>query len=143
MINIRRAEHTDADYVFAAETAYIDCPWTLEQIRDEIARDNTVFLVAEEHGELIGYASCEIVVDCCDVNNIAVSEKYRRQGVASALLTEMESLAKDFGATESTLTVREDNTPAIKLYEATGYVTVHIRRGYYKGKNGMIMTKKF
>lgn len=143
MITVRRATQDDASKVFDAERAYIDCPWTLDQIRDETERDNAIFLIAECDGAFAGYASCEIAVDCCDVNNIAVEEKFRRMGVARRLLAAMEAEAKKSGATEAVLTVREDNAPALALYKAFGYAAVHTRRGYYKDKNGIVMTKKF
>ena len=41
-----------------------------------------------------------------------------------------------------TLEVRIDNYPAIKVYEDNGFKQTAIRKGYYKGIDGLLMERK-
>ena len=41
-----------------------------------------------------------------------------------------------------TLEVRKDNIPAINLYKKHGFFEKAIRKGYYKGTDGILMEKE-
>ena len=41
-----------------------------------------------------------------------------------------------------TLEVRIDNYPAIKVYKDNGFEQTAIRKGYYKGIDGLLMERK-
>ncbi|MCH5165836.1 MAG: ribosomal protein S18-alanine N-acetyltransferase [Clostridiales bacterium] len=139
-LTVRAANAADAQFVEAAEQKYIDCPWTLEQIESEIKNPNAVFLVAEQNGNRVGYASGVIVAGECEISNIAVVSEYRRRGVGRTLMHALICQAKKRGAGAVFLLVRSDNTPAIALYNASGFAEVGIRKNYYKGdKNALIM----
>ena len=75
------------------------------------------------------------------INNIAVSENYRRKGIARALLQKM--LSDLSGADSVTLEVRKSNAAAIALYESFGFERVGERRGFYEKptEDALLMTK--
>jgi ribosomal protein S18 acetylase RimI-like enzyme len=54
---------------------------------------------------------------------INVAPKFRRKGVATKLLQEIESFLKQRSITQIRLEVREDNNPALKLYNKLDYMT--------------------
>jgi [ribosomal protein S18]-alanine N-acetyltransferase len=62
--------------------------------------------------------------------NVAVDDRLRRQGLASALIERLFELA-DGPSEQYTLEVRTSNGPAIKLYESFGFRSSGRRRGYY------------
>lgn len=66
-----------------------------------------------------------------EILTFGVGPKYRRQGVARALLDELFVRAQSRGACQVVLEVAADNGPALSLYEAAGFRTVGMRRGYY------------
>lgn len=138
MVTVRKAERRDAHSIAAAEQSYIDCPWTESQIVGEID-GGAVFLVAESNGEFCGYVSGEVTVDECEISNIAVMEKYRRQGVGKMLLTSLLNELTVRGVHSVFLLVRDGNTPAIALYQSLGFIRVGQRKNYYKGKDALIM----
>lgn len=140
-MTVRKAQPDDAPYIAAAERAYIDCPWTEQQIRDELADARTAFIVAEEAGALIGYVSAKTVLDESEFGNIAVAESMRLRGVAAALMTELLQELKARGAAKVFLEVRSDNTAAIALYKRFGFESVRVRKGYYRGKDATVMIK--
>jgi ribosomal protein S18 acetylase RimI-like enzyme len=55
------------------------------------------------------------------ISNLAVSQPYRRQGVARKLLLNCEPMALDWGFREIYLHVLEDNQQARQLYSSSGY----------------------
>ena len=136
---IRRAEPRDADDIAAAEKAYVDCPWNKAQILSEIQDPHAVFLTAETNGKFCGFVSGCIAADECEMSDIAVERKYRRRGVAYALMNEFLSMLRDLDVKSVFLLVRDGNEAATTLYEKCGFMCVGRRPGYYKGKDALIM----
>ncbi|MBO4496934.1 MAG: GNAT family N-acetyltransferase [Lachnospiraceae bacterium] len=55
------------------------------------------------------------------LDDLSVAEKYRSQGIGSALIHEAEGYAKDIGIQHILLHVEKSNTKAFQLYERLGY----------------------
>ncbi|EKF24818.1 ribosomal-protein-alanine acetyltransferase [Mycolicibacterium hassiacum DSM 44199] len=64
-----------------------------------------------------------------EIHTIGVDPAYQGRGIGRGLLTRLLDWAADGTVF---LEVRTDNTPAIKLYESVGFVTVGLRRRYYR-----------
>lgn len=139
-ISIRKATLSDAPNIAATERICIDCPWTESQIAEEIS-SGAIFLVAEAGGEFCGYVSGRAVDDECEISNIAVVEKHRRQGVATALLSELFTRLAMRDVCSVFLLVREGNEPATELYGGFGFLQVGRRTNYYKGSDALVMRK--
>lgn len=59
------------------------------------------------------------------MSNVAVGRKFRRRGIAEALVKQAELLVrKQWGYTEMFLYVEKQNVPAIRLYKKMGYRTI-------------------
>jgi len=90
------------------------------------------FLVAEYNGKVIGYVMAYLRPDLeGHIMSIAVDERYRGNGVGSALLTEAIEGLIARGARYIGLEVRVSNEKAIKLYERFGFRKVKRIIGYY------------
>jgi [ribosomal protein S18]-alanine N-acetyltransferase len=66
-----------------------------------------------------------------EVEGLVVDEKYRRQGMGSALLGACMEWAAHAGASSMRLEVRASNTAALALYQSHGFCAVGCRRAYY------------
>ena len=79
------------------------------------------------------------------ISNVAVREKFRKRGVASALIDAMNSYCIVNNAEFITLEVRVSNTPAVNLYEKSGFENLGRRKNFYSAPNedAFIMTKYF
>ncbi len=106
-------------------------PWSERSFRNELDHAHGVFIVALADGTVVGYAGAWVLADEAHVTTIAVDPDRRLSGIGRALMDELLERAKNLGATCSTLEVRAGNEPAIKLYEAMGYVGVGLRKKYY------------
>jgi len=73
--------------------------------------------------------------------SIAVSEVFRRKGVAKALLANSMTAIKKYKIHEYVLEVRVSNYTAIRLYEKFNYKIECIKKNYYRdGENAYFMT---
>jgi ribosomal protein S18 acetylase RimI-like enzyme len=91
------------------------------EIKKKLARDPDLFLVAEAENELVG-----TVIGGFDgrrglVYHLAVASLYRRKGVASLLMHEVQNRLRNKGCLRCYLLVRPDNIDAQRFYERVGW----------------------
>lgn len=100
-------------------------------IGDLIAR-GLPYYVAEADGNIVGW--CDIQVDPQQATahsgtlGIGIIASHRGYGIGPALMQACLDKAREIGLTRVQLTVREDNHPAIALYQKLGFVQegVHV-----------------
>ena len=118
-------------------------PWSFESLNAELSKVGACFYVAEDDEEAMGYIGFNMVLDEGYIANLAVKEKYRRKGVANALLQKVVDTAKENNLAFVSLEVREGNIPAINLYNKFGFTKQGVRKNFYRNptENGLILTK--
>ncbi len=120
-------------------------PWSETSLEEELYNPLCSFIVAQRpDGAVLGYAGVHVVMDEGYLDNIAVREDYRGQGIADDLL---EAFIR-FGRVHLaflTLEVRPSNEPAIQLYLKHGFAQVGRRKNYYEKprEDAIIMTLEF
>jgi [ribosomal protein S18]-alanine N-acetyltransferase len=130
-----RAE--DLQAVLAIEHASFSLPWTAEMFTGDLERDDLAeILVARcaEAGDpapVAGFLCYWIVQDEMHINNLAVDPRWRRRGIAAALLTVSLTRARARGARQAFLEVRASNLAAQALYRQAGFAAAGTRRRYY------------
>ena len=130
---IRRMTLADVDGVHAIEEATFPRPWTREDFVKEMTRNACArYLVAEQAGEIVGFAGAWIVLDEAHITNIAVARARRGQGVGKALTRGLLQYAANLGVMYATLEVRRSNGVAQGLYKGLGFVYVGLRKRYYE-----------
>lgn len=127
------------------EAACFSRPWSYQSLESELHNENSLFFVAQEEGEVIGYIGMQVVLDEGYLFNVAVDSRFRKRGVGSALVETLVTYGKKHNLSFITLEVRESNTPARSLYEAFGFIKVGERKAYYTqpAENAVLMTKYF
>jgi ribosomal-protein-alanine N-acetyltransferase len=104
--------------------------------------NHDVFFTTKVGDELAGYAIVEDRVPFQFIWEIAVAEKFRRQGIGSRLLEEIVEWAKNAEEHGIELTVRRENQPAILMYMSKNFYTVRIlKRFYLGGGDGVLMRR--
>lgn len=130
---IRRMTLADVDGVHAIEEATFPRPWTREDFVKEMTQNACArYLVAEQEGEIVGFAGAWIVLDEAHITNIAVARARRGQGVGKALTRGLLQYAANLGVVYATLEVRRSNGVAQGLYKGLGFVYVGLRKRYYE-----------
>ncbi len=139
---IRRMQYRDVEAVAAIEASVFPRPWSRDSFRREV-EENAVarYLVAEQDGEILGYAGAWIVIDECHITNIAVKEAFRGQGWGRRLLDALMRYAGNLGAVWADLEVRVSNERAQRLYARAGFVSIGRRKRYYddNGEDAFLM----
>lgn len=139
---IRRAKIEDVEEIFSIRNS-TDGRIEKGSILDEIINPNYLVLVAEENGEIAGFLSVIKNYDCADVMMIATGLSYRRNGVATKLLSEAIEMLKNLGVNRLLLEVNETNIGAIELYKKLGFKQISIRKKYYKGQFDALIMERF
>ena len=104
--HVRTMEERDVPYVSKIENEIFSLPWSEKSFIDAACNPDNIYLVCEHTGEIAGYCGMWTVMGEGNVTNVAVHPSYRRQGVAEALLKEMERRAKEKSVTIFFLEVR-------------------------------------
>ena len=143
MVNIRRMEKQDLEYVAEIEKEIFSVPWSRKAFSDSLNSSNTEYIVAEKNGVIAGYCGIYISFEEGNITNVAVAPEFRRQNMATLMLEHILKLAAERAVTDVILEVRETNVPAIKLYEQLGFEKDGIRKNFYEKpvENALIMWK--
>ena len=83
MITIREMQIDDLEQVMPIEEANFSIPWTETGFFTFLIRDDALFLVAEEDGEILGYLGILISFDESEITKSAWQKK--REDAASAV----------------------------------------------------------
>ena len=119
--------------IAALERETFSLPWDEDAVRAELDNPLALWLVAEDAaGTVLGYVGSQTCFEDADILNVAVLPAARRQGLAAALLNELELRLRPKGVERITLEVRASNLPALRLYDKLGYTRIGLRRGYYE-----------
>ena len=139
VITIRPFEEADVSAAFALEIANQPSPWSERVFRDEIEKEDRLYLVAADDDRLVGFAGVMLVGDEAHITNLLVDPDQRRQGIGSDLFEELMRSAVERGARHATLEVRSKNQAARQLYARHGLAPVGVRKDYYADDDAVIM----
>lgn len=142
MFSIRRMRREDIADVAELERKIFTDAWSEKAIQETLDQKQTMILLAYEDKRLIGYLILYFVLEDGEIARIAVEDAYRRQGVASKMLWELECLCEDNGVNKLLLDVRESNVCACRFYEKQGFVRDGVRKNYYSdpAEDGILMS---
>ena len=133
----------DLDQVMEIENDLISPPWTREGFFTFLLKDENMFFVVEEKGQILGYCSMQTVLDEGDILNVAVTRNRQKEGNGNFLVDRMLMLAAARGIHIVHLEVRESNGSARRLYQRLGFKEDGFRKNYYTEpvENAVLMTK--
>lgn len=107
-------------------------PWTRQMYEDDLRNPQSrIYLARTGDGRAVGYCAVWLILDELHINNVAVADAARRQGVGSALVRHAMSRAAGEGAVVATLEVRRANQAARELYGRLGFRQSGVRGRYY------------
>ena len=124
---------------------YPESPWSAAQFREELAGvpKTRKYVVATLDNQIIGYGGAAIAGEVVDIHTLTVIPRFRRQGIATQMLQQLENWATSKGISTFMLEMREGNLEAQPLYEKYGYSVISRRDNYYSpGIHALIMRKE-
>lgn len=141
---ITPARPADAGAIAKLEAACFSAPRSEAALLTEIGQpERYLLLVCKRQGRLEGYVGLEYVMDEGYITDLGVFAKYRRHGVGSGLLRELERRGRALGLRFLTLEVRPGNAAALGLYRVLGYQEVGRRKDFYTAprEDALLLTK--
>ena len=141
------ATKEDFEEVLEIENECFIDPYSRESLEYEFnVNPLNKIIVCKDDNKVVGFIDFMITFNSATISQIAVKNEYRKQGIATMLLSEMEkcfpSDIEDI-VENVTLEVRESNQAAINLYKKNGYEEVVIKKHYYSnGENAIYMVKR-
>jgi len=132
MITVRNMQVADALSVSEIEQEIFSRPWSYQGFVDSLNLGNTIFLVAEEEGRILGYIGMYLAMDEGEITNVAVMKQERQRGIGGMLLKEIKKEAERRAIARIVLEVRVSNDSAIRLYEREGFQNCGVRKNFYE-----------
>ena len=135
-IVVARSEQTSWPALADLYRECFDEPWPLVSIENLLRPPGCWALLAEiSDSDLIipaGFALARIIHDEAEVLSLGVSPRFRRRGVAKALMQKVLSCARQKCAASLYLEVGIDNNAALTFYKKMNFKTIARRKGYYR-----------
>ena len=134
--SVEPARLRDAPRLAQLHAASFHRGWGEGEFESMIAERNTLVHRLRLGRKTIGFAVSRMGADEAEILSIAVDEAWRGRGLSRDLLiTHLGHLAGR-GVRRIFLEVEENNAPARRLYERTGFAVVGRRERYYRGADG-------
>ena len=120
-------------------------PWSENSVASELNNPLSLWLVALDGENVVGYIGSQTVMGETDMMNVAVHPEHRRRGIARALIEVLVVALRERESSCLTLEVRASNEPAIALYSDLGFGEVGRRRNYYRNpkEDALILRKEW
>ena len=136
------------DHVSQIAQLEVQCfsdPWSEKSIASELENPLSLWLVAEENGQVWGYVGSQTVLGESDMMNVAVDPRFRRQGIARALIETLIAELSKMGSRCLRLEVRVSNENARALYARMGFQQLGLRKNYYHNpkEDALILGKEW
>ncbi|MFO7544252.1 MAG: peptidase C39 family protein [Trueperaceae bacterium] len=143
-VTVRRAERRDLDALVGLEEGFPGDRMSRASLSRMLGRETADVWVAEQAGTVVGDA---IVLyrrgfESARLYSMVVHPSRRGRGVARALLAAAEEGSRERGCIVMRLEVREDNAPAIALYQGAGYEVVGRTADYYEDHSTALRMRK-
>lgn len=129
-VHWRPFREADVLAVAALERDSHVAPWTPGNFSDALAAGYGM-VVGEFFGSIVAYGVLLLAPGEAQLLNLTVAPSARRRGIGRVLLRRFLDGARERGAEQCFLEVRESNGAAIALYAAEGFVPVARRVAYY------------
>ena len=121
-----------------------DDPWPEVAFVRELAARHNRYVAARMDDTLVGYAGIAKLGRTTpfeyEIHTIGVDPAYQRHGIGRAMMDRLLSWAGPDGVVF--LEVRTDNEPALALYQSLGFVTVGVRKRYYRASGADAYTMR-
>lgn len=111
-----------------------DDPWPEAAFVRELAARHNRYVAARVDGTLVGYAGISRLGRTppfeYEIHTVGVDPAHQGRGIGREMMNRLLEFARDDATIF--LEVRTDNEPALELYRSLGFVSVGLRKRYYR-----------
>ena len=142
MISIKTLNEKDIDLCCELDTNTISL-WTKKQWSNEFKKEGVKVFGLLLSNFVIGICAYQVVHDEAQVNYFVVNKEFRKRGYGSFLMNYLIELCEKLEINKILLEVSQENNAAQKFYDHFNFITVGIRKNYYKdGSNALLKEKR-
>jgi [ribosomal protein S18]-alanine N-acetyltransferase len=133
-ILIRKADLQDIEDVFEIQEKQGLSFWSVEDYQSEITNSESIFLVAESDGKIVGFIFARLIttLKICEILNFGVADKCQNQGIGKQLVDNLTEIVNTLKYEKIELEVREQNHRAINFYLKNNFLKDGIRKNFYQ-----------
>ena len=128
---IGKLQKNDAPCVAKIERECFSVPFSESDILSYLENPIWRFLAAKISEAVVGYISYTVILDECQIVNVAIVPTLRKMGIGSKIIEAFLEEIKNEGVKSAFLEVRESNLPAINLYKKFGFLEIGISKNHY------------
>lgn len=145
MIELEMLSKKHLNSIIRIENENFAMPWGRASLEKEIKNKMSIYVVALEDKNVVGYGGMWHVVNEGHITNIVVDKDYRNKGIATMIINRLMEIGRQKEMIGLTLEVRMSNVPAKSLYNKLGFKIEGIRKEYYDDnkEDAIIMWKYF
>ena len=142
MISIKQIHEKDIDLCYELDLKTISL-WSKQQWASEFKKEGIKIYGISITNLLVGICVLQVVLDEAQINYFAVEKKFRNKGFGSHLMNYLIKVCEKINVNKLLLEVSQSNRTAEKFYSRFDFLTVGMRRNYYKdGTDALLKEKK-
>ena len=141
MLSIKEITKDDVGVCFELDSKTISL-WSIKQWKEELIKKGVKVFKLSLLNEVIGICAIELVIDEGQINYFSVNQKFRRKGFGTYFMKYVIKICKELNINKLILEVSENNYVARKFYNHFQFITVGIRRKYYKDGSDALLKEK-
>ena len=147
MFELKRTNNEDPDFIYLVPLLDKDLRNRYQDLQDQYDQHNVLVnvdtvVIAYVDGKPAGCGCFKQFDDVSvEMKRMYVKPEYRRQGISSAILNELEAWARESGYTEAVLETGDRQDEAIALYKKQGYQSIPNYPPYEEMETSICMKK--
>ena len=141
MISIKQIHEKDIDLCYELDLKTISL-WSKQQWAKEFRKEGIKIYGISITNSLVGICVLQVVLDEAQINYFAVSKKFRNKGFGSYLMNHLIKVCEKINVNKLLLEVSDSNVTAEKFYSRFDFLTVGMRKNYYKDGTDAVLKEK-
>ena len=141
MISIKEIDQKEVELCFELDSNTISL-WTKKQWECEMKKEGLKAIAILKSNKIIGICLAQIILDEAQINYFSINQEFRRKGYGSFLMSYLIKQCEILTLDRLLLEVSGVNFIANKFYNKFKFLTVGIRRNYYRDGSDAILKEK-
>ena len=142
MISIKEINENHIDLCYELDLKTISL-WSKKQWADEFKKEGSKIFGLFFANLLIATCVFQVVLDEAQINYFVVDQKFRKRGFGFYLMSYLIKRCKKINLKKLLLEVSQSNITAERFYSRFDFLTVGVRKNYYKdGSDAFLKEKK-
>ena len=141
MISIKQIHEKDIDLCYELDLKTISL-WSKQQWAKEFRKEGIKIYGISITNSLVGICVLQVVLDEAQINYFAVNKKFRNKGFGSHLMNHLIKVCEKINVNKLLLEVSDSNVTAEKFYSRFDFLTVGMRKNYYKDGTDAVLKEK-